>query len=406
MRENFDKQERQFFGALDNELERIVAFYEARESDMAKRYEMLARQLRELSDHRREYKATHAPQDLTLGGRFSHLVHPISQVPQAHGTSDNRTSRRQSQYDDAKADAKAKHDSGAPVDEGDRRRSIALSRMLNSGGGTLTEAEDEEVRRLNKDAAMSHDPERYRNARKKLKAAVLEYYRGLEILKNYKILNRTGFAKILKKFEKTTEVQHCADAYYNSKVAPSVLVTSESVEKLLKAVEEIYTQFFEHGNRKKALERLRVNAAGGSAENTSTHHLSVARAGFYLGITLCATVGGIINALHANTPQEIPQWQSLMRVYGAEFLPTLFALLFGLNLAIWHRARVNSVFIFEWDVRHALDYHQYFELPAFFLLLLSLAFWVSFLNPFPDAIAPTTWPLVSAQSQVSKTTAS
>jgi len=33
-------------------------------------------------------------------------------------------------------------------------------------------------------------------------------------------------------------------------------------------------------------------------------------------------------------------------------------------------------------------------MPAFFLLLLSLCFWVSFLNPFPDSIAPTTWPMV------------
>ena len=47
--EAFDKEERKFFGALDNELERIVAFYETRESDMTKRYEMLARQLQEVS---------------------------------------------------------------------------------------------------------------------------------------------------------------------------------------------------------------------------------------------------------------------------------------------------------------------------------------------------------------------
>lgn len=47
--DNFDSQERIFFGALDNELERIVSFYEQREADMAKRYEMLARQLREVS---------------------------------------------------------------------------------------------------------------------------------------------------------------------------------------------------------------------------------------------------------------------------------------------------------------------------------------------------------------------
>lgn len=398
LNENFDKEERKFFGALDNELERIVAFYEARESDMATRYEMLARQLRELSDHRREYKATKASH-VPLESRFSHIVHPISQPSQAFGNSaaGTRSSRNatQAQMEDKTVDPTA---SDAPVDEGDKRRSLALSRLLNSGGGTLTEAEDEEVRRLNKDAAMSHDPERYRTARKKLKAVVLEYYRGLEILKNYKVLNRTGFAKILKKLEKTTGVYHCADAYYNARVGPSVLVTSQSTERLLKATEDIFSSFFEHGDRKKALERLRVNAAGGTGEYSSTHHISVARMGFYLGITLCALIGGITNALHPDTQQQIPNWQSLLRVYGAELIPVLFALLFGLNLAVWHKARVNSVFIFEWDVRHALDYHQYFEMPAFFLLLLSLAFWVSFLNPFPNAIAPTTWPLVSTIS--------
>lgn len=47
--ENFDSEEQKFFGALDNELERIIAFYESRESDMARRFEMLARQLQEVS---------------------------------------------------------------------------------------------------------------------------------------------------------------------------------------------------------------------------------------------------------------------------------------------------------------------------------------------------------------------
>lgn len=65
-----------------------------------------------------------------------------------------------------------------------------------------------------------------------------------------------------------------------------------------------------------------------------------------------------------------------------------------MNLAAWHRARINTTFIFEWDVRHAMDHRQFFELPAFFMMLLGIAFYVSFLNPFPSAIAPTTWPLV------------
>lgn len=356
----------------------------------------------QLAEHRREYKATHPSQEnwTDFGHKLSQFVpSPVAHPAQAFKRSSlnlARPSTSHSPSPNAGKSAEEAEENAAAVDEGDRRRAAALSRMLNVGGGSFSEAEDEEMRRANKAAAQSHDVERYKAARKKLKAAVLEYYRGLEILKNYKILNRTGFAKILKKFEKATEVA-CGDAYYSAKVAPSILVSSESVEKLLKGTEEIFAAYFEHGNRKRALERLRINSSNGAGENGSTHHLSVARAGFYLGISLCATVGGLIEAMHADTQVAIPLWPSLLRVYGAELIPTLFCLLFGLNLAIWHRARINTVFIFEWDVRHALDYHQFFELPAFFLLLLSIAFWVSFLNPFPNAIAPTTWPLVSVR---------
>lgn len=399
----FDDQEKLFFKALDSELERIVSFYVTREDDMAKRYEMLARQLEELAGHRREYKATHqnnAGEGWTdLSHRISHLVAPISQPAQTLKRASMQLRRNENQpstdvnHVGSQDEPTKSENLTANVDEGDKRRASALSKMLNVYGGTLSETEDEELRKANKLAALSHDPERYKAARKKLKTAVLEYYRGLEILKNYKILNRTGFAKILKKFEKTTEV-HCADAYYHSKVAPSVLVASETVEKLLKGTEEIYTAYFEHGNRKRALERLRIHTGSAPDQNSSTHHFSMTRTGFYLGVTVCATVAGLISAMHDDTPTRIPLWDQLMRVYGAEFLPTLFALLFGLNLAVWHHARVNAIFIFEWDVRHVLDFHQFFELPAFFLLLLSIAFWISFVNPFPDAIAPTTWPLV------------
>lgn len=280
------------------------------------------------------------------------------------------------------------------IDEGDRRRAAALSKMLNVSGGTLTDTEDEQLRKEYLAAAMSHNPERYRAARKQLKAAILEYYRGLEILKNYKVLNRTGFAKILKKFEKTTGVT-IADDYYRAKVKESVLVNTDVIEKLLKSTEETYAAYFEHGNRKRALERLRINTGSTpGGDHFLTHYASVTRTGIYLGITLCAFIGGFVSAFDPAKQAQIPLWQSLLRVYGAEFLPTVFALMFGLNLLVWHHARVNTVFIFEWDIRHSLDYHQYFELPAFFLLLLSIAFWVSFLNPIPDAIAPTTWPLV------------
>ena len=46
------------------------------------------------------------------------------------------------------------------------------------------------------------------------------------------------------------------------------------------------------------------------------------------------------------TRDAIPGWDGLMYIYGIFFVPTFFALLVGVNLLVWARARINYVFIF------------------------------------------------------------
>ncbi|CAD6893916.1 unnamed protein product [Tilletia controversa] len=413
IQENFDQEERKIFLALDSEIRRVIAFLEAREKQALDRFEVLALQLQELAQHRIQFKSHNqgstvrkVASDAVLNlasSRMPKISSVVSALPARITSVDGRRGLVGGQ------EATERRGSGAsatPVlsdpsqpgywDEGAERRSLALSRIPHFTKGQLFTAADEEIRRANEAAALSHDPERYRSAKKKMKAAVLEEYRLLELIKDFRTLNRTALAKILKKLQKQTGV-HCSDAFFKARVARSMLVKSEEIERLLKSTEELYTFFFEHGDSKKARERLRSGNAFATLSSSlphQSHHISVFKAGIFLGVALCATVAGLVKAVEPATKLDIPQWPALMRVYGALFLPALFAFLFGLNLAAWRRTRVNYVFIFEFDVRTMADYHQYFELPALFLLMLSLCFWVTFLNPFPDKIAPTTWPLV------------
>ncbi|SPC61882.1 related to putative phosphate transporter 1 [Ustilago sp. UG-2017b] len=395
---HFDSEESKLFSACDAELERIVAFYEAQEASAAKQFTQLARQLQELAEHRREYRAKYSISDhdrALNSARKNRVLQLLSSIPGTQLLTEEVVDRfkflpglkgKQTPAGEHPRFSIERQQQDSDDDAGDRRRTLALAAMQASLRGWDGET-DSAIREANKAAAMSHDPEAYAAARKKLKAAVLEYYRFLETITNYKILNRTGFAKVMKKFSKTVNVA-CSDLYYRETVAPTILVTSDRIEKLGRATEDIYTAYFEHGNRKQALDRLRAR------EDHTTHHYSVFRSGFYLGISLCAVVAGLVEAMKPETQRRVPQWAAMLRVYGAEFIPTLFALGFGLNLAWWHAVRINTVFIFEWDVRSTMDHRQFFEIPALLMLLLSCCFWVSFVNLFPDTIYPTTWPTV------------
>lgn len=50
-----------------------------------------------------------------------------------------------------------------------------------------------------------------------------------------------------------------------------------------------------------------------------------------------------------------------IKIYGGYFLGLLLVLLFCLDCRIWTRAKINYVFIFEFDTRHNLDWRQLSE---------------------------------------------
>ncbi|KAG0378862.1 hypothetical protein BGX24_002578 [Mortierella sp. AD032] len=209
-------------------------------------------------------------------------------------------------------------------------------------------------------------------ARSRIKAAIYEFYRSMEMLKNYKVLNKTGFTKIMKKFDKTAGWK-ASKEYLSSKLNHAYFISSTTLDDLISETEELYIEKFEKGHRRRGMAKLRI-----PDDRNRPHHRTTSRVGLYVGISLPLFILGLQSALSEDTENKVPFWSSLLLVYAGLFLTILFACLFGINMYVWAKARINYKFIFEFDPRDNLDYTQFFELPTFFMMALCIALYLDF----------------------------
>lgn len=372
-----------FFTMLDAELDKVETFYVTREKEALEKGQMLENQLQELVEHRKIFLNAHAkvPWAAALSSALKPTLHKRHL----------RISRTNSL--------------ATPVPGTPQRSSIfphsppAMESRVPSSSATTHFEESEKQSHtpvpppLHEEHEPSHhqgyaaDPDNYLYAKRKLKKAVIEHYRGLELLHNYRVLNLTGFRKALKKFEKVTRIS-VQNQYMKEKIEPSAFSSDQSLRDMIKRMEDMYASTFVKGNKKKAMKRLR----GGHL--MKSHHFATFRSGLLLGVAIPAIVAGCVEAFKPETQRAIDGWGALMLVYATLFVPTLFVSLVGLNLVVWARSRINYVFIFELETMTALDYREYFEVPNMLLAGLAYCFWLSFSRTGDSMVSPTTWPLI------------
>ncbi|KAK6509733.1 hypothetical protein TWF481_004463 [Arthrobotrys musiformis] len=232
---------------------------------------------------------------------------------------------------------------------------------------------------------------RYKTAKRKLKAALIEYYHSLELLKSYSLLNREAFRKILKKFDKTAHT-HIASKYLEEKVHPTSFASSEEIEKLIARTEDIFATHYEKGRRKHAVERLRTREQRFPASG------AVFRAGLYLGMSVTLLVQALYQAFYRIEDgygmRHDEQVSYLLQIWAGFALPTIFMLLFSVCCRAWVRARINYVFIFEFDTRNKLDWRELLELPAMFAFAQVLLMWFSFSTFWGDGFDRIWFPVI------------
>ncbi|KAG2067850.1 EXS-domain-containing protein [Suillus decipiens] len=349
-----------FFRDADSELEKVDSFYAEREKEMRDRGKLLKEQLNELGLHRKKYYESNANVTGPSWARRVHLRLAATLLALVRCRTDKS--------DNQPASESYRGETGYSITTGDGGTSecttVAPAPASIAGDST-------QVASLRSNRSIQHtkangnvplqnnnvpftSPQEYQNAEKRLKKAVVEYYRGLEALNNYRILNLTGFRKAVKKYEKITQIPAQA-AYMKEKVEPSAFASSAMVSSMLKEMEELFAARFERGDKKKAVTHLRVGAT------QKSYHFSTFCTGVLLGSSIPATVIGFVACLRDSTATPLHSWNIILYIYSILLIPILLALLVGLNLVVWARERINYVFIFELNVRSRLDHREYFE---------------------------------------------
>ncbi|KAI1272815.1 EXS family-domain-containing protein [Xylaria sp. FL0933] len=343
------QREKEFFDFLDGELDKVETFYRQKEVQAEARltalreqlHEMRNRRTQEVAELRRRKKNTAEGADEPVGdssGFNGHLklIGPIK---------------------------------SKIFKPGDNSKALARMPQTPVVGAMAGDARRDYIRR-----PQDHDVS-YRTAKRKLKLALQEFYRGLELLKSYALLNRTAFRKLNKKYDKAVNARP-PYRYMNEKVNKAWFVNSEVIDGYIKAVEDLYARYFEKGNHKVAAGKLRRMNRRPSDESSIAFWN-----GLSIGIGSVFTIQGLVyGAQLLFDPDPTIQLQTayLFQIYGGYFLMLLLFSLFCIDCYIWTANKINYPFIFEFDTRNHLDWRQLASFPGFFLLLFGIFFWLNF----------------------------
>ncbi|KAG5919850.1 hypothetical protein E4U42_006402 [Claviceps africana] len=341
------EKERKFYEFMEAELDKVESFYKLKEDQAGERLSLLRQQLHEMRNRR---------------------IHEMSRRPDADVDGGQCT------YGDDSRDGmngwvqpiKAKIFPPGPNSKA--FQNMPTTPHLPAIASANDAARDYSRRRQKEDVS-------YRTAKRKLKMALQEFYRGLELLKSYALLNRTAFRKLNKKFDKAAQARPSL-RFMNDRVNKAWFVQSDILDGHIKAVEDLYARYFERGNHKLAAGKLRSLTQRPKSESGSSF-----LNGFLIGTGLIFNVEGVIYAsqllLHEDDKIRV-QTAYLLQIYGGYFLMLSMLFLFCLNCFVWTRNKINYPFIFEFDQRNLLDWRRLAEFPSFFFLLLGVFMWINF----------------------------
>ncbi|KAF7558672.1 hypothetical protein G7046_g5475 [Stylonectria norvegica] len=340
------ERERELFDFLDAELEKVEGFYKMKEEQAGQRLDVLRVQLHEMRNRRIQEIAED---------------HYREETASFDGTHENGNGKKNGWVEPIKAKIFKPGPNSKALQKMTRTPVIDPMAHGDATRDYIRRPEDHEVS--------------YRTAKRKLKLALQEFYRGMELLKSYALLNRTAFRKLNKKYDKAVNARP-PYRYLNEKVNKAWFVNSDVLEGHIRVVEDLYARYFERGNRKLAAGKLRSLTKKPHDQSGSTF-----QNGLLIGTGAVFAIQGTIYGAQLLFDDDVEvrtQTSYLLQIYGGYFLMLYLFALFCIDCSIWNRNKVNYPFIFEFDQRHHLDWRELARFPSFFFLVLGIFMWVNF----------------------------
>lgn len=277
-----DIRNAEYFTFLDKELDKIESFYKMKEAQASERLQLLRQQLHEMRDRRlEEVRAEQLARERATQDHERHASGQAGILADTRNGGHNRTVSAALRWMQPIENA---------IRVGPSRIGKVTKSLQQYGSPSGPQAQypptpnrPDAWRDFSRRPTHPDDVP-YRAAKRKLKLALQEFYRGLELLKSFALLNRTAFRKINKKYDKAVKARPTG-RYMSEKVNKAWFVQSEVLEGQIVAVEDLYARYFERGNHKVAVGKLRSKSAkAGDFSGSIFRNGLLIAAGFVFGI--------------------------------------------------------------------------------------------------------------------------
>ncbi|XP_071706366.1 phosphate transporter PHO1 homolog 1-like [Rutidosis leptorrhynchoides] len=372
--EQFDGTEAasEFFALLDHQLNKVNEFYRKKEKEFLDRGECLEKQLHILFElktalkdqHKNKANSSHhdcKDEDTSISGTISCdeesnrgiIDQDLQEVE--NGDLENDCN----QFDDSPRSKKEEQNQSGSISYSHGKKMkirIPLTNPTRTFSYLLWEdLINQSSKKQNSNGKKLHiNKTKLHHAEKMIRGALIELYKGLGYLKTYRNLNMLAFAKILKKFDKVTSKKVLP--IYLKVVESSYFNSSDKIIKLADEVEEIFVKKFAQDDRRKAMKYLKP------AQRKESHSVTFF-IGLYTGCFIALFVGYAIMAHITGTYRPQTNTIYMETVYP---LLSMFSLLFlhfflyGCNIFMWKKTRINYSFIFDQSARRELKYRDVF----------------------------------------------